>query len=172
MHHRRLVPGEFVVPARLEGADYHLRMLSIHDLVKDYDAVISSRDRLKGLFGPEGDWPDGLTLEEDLIDLAWHQREFTLRYSFAYTVVSTDETRCMGCFYLFPSQVQGFDAAAFYWVRSGPDAEIRDGELGARLRQWLKSTWPFRSVAFPGRDIAWSEWRRLQSAECGGRGQL
>ena len=25
---------------------------------------------------PDGNWPRGLTLEEDLIDLGWHQREF------------------------------------------------------------------------------------------------
>ena len=70
-------------------------MLTIHDLVKDYDAVMSSVEHLKETYSAiwGSDWPEGLTLEEDLIDLGWHQREFTLCNSFAYTVMSPDESR-------------------------------------------------------------------------------
>ena len=46
---------------------------------------------------PGDTWPDGLTLEVNLIDLAWHQREFTIGHSFAYTVMNDDESRCLGC---------------------------------------------------------------------------
>ena len=93
MYHRPLIPDGFTPPARHQCAGFHLRMLSIHDVVKDFDAVISARDRLKGLMQPGGTWPDGLTLEENLIDLAWHQREFTIGHSFAYTVMNDDESR-------------------------------------------------------------------------------
>jgi hypothetical protein len=27
------------------------------------------------------------------------------------------------------------------------------------LRGWLRDAWPFKRVAFPGRDISWDEWR-------------
>ena len=72
-------------------------MLTVNDLIKDYDAVISSVEHLKSTFSviSEDDWPEGLTLEEDLIDLGWHQREFTLGFSFAYTVMSLDESVCL-----------------------------------------------------------------------------
>ena len=43
MHDRhRLVPGDFEVPAALEHPRFLLRMLTVDDLVKDGDAVISS----------------------------------------------------------------------------------------------------------------------------------
>ena len=60
----------------------------------------------------------GLTLEEDLIDLGWHQREFTLRHSFAYTVMAPDELLRLGRRYINPSDLPGFDAMAFDWARS------------------------------------------------------
>ena len=147
MYHRPLIPNGLTPPARHQGAGFHLRMLSIHDVVKDFDAVISARDRLKGLMQPGGTWPDGLTLEENLIDLAWHQREFTIGHSFAYTVMNDDESRCLGCGYINPPDRDGFDAAAFYWAR---DPEF-DDTLGPAFRA-LVAKFPLPRVAFPGRD--------------------
>src|SRR3954470_141479 len=143
MYARPMVPDGFVVPLRLEGSGFHLRMLTIHDLVKDYDAVMTSADRLGGLRDPGDDWPRGLTLEEDLIDLAWHQREFTLRHSFAYTVMSPDERTCLGCVYLNPTGSASHDAQAFYWVRTSEAAGGLDERLGAAVRTWLAESWPF-----------------------------
>jgi hypothetical protein len=137
-------------------------MLCIDDVEKDFEAVMASAGRIRGLLDPDSTWPDGLTQKEDLIDLAWHQREFTLRHSFAYTVMSTDETRCLGCIYIFPSNTPEHDAIAFYWVREGHETAMRDAELGVQLKQWLSVSWPFRAVAFPGRDIPWDEWKALQ----------
>ena len=64
----RFVADDFVVPQVLETSEFRLRMLTIHDLVKDYDAVMSSAEHLKAVW-PDSGWPEGLTLEEDLIDL-------------------------------------------------------------------------------------------------------
>jgi hypothetical protein len=158
VYSRPLVPDDFVVPERLEGAGFHLRMLTIHDLVKDYDAVMTSADRLVGHMDPDDDWPLGLTLEEDLVDLGWHQREFTLRHSFAYTVMSPDEQTCLGCVYLLPTGAAGFAAQAFYWVRTSEVAGGLEERLGAAVRTWLAAAWPFSRVAFPGREIAWKDW--------------
>ena len=80
------VPADFVVPQRLETAEFRLRMLTVNDVVKDYDAVMTSIEHLRTIW-PESGWPDGLTFEQDLIDLGWHQKEFQTRRSFAYTVV-------------------------------------------------------------------------------------
>ena len=79
---QRLVPKEFDVPAAFETEAYRLRMLTVNDVVKDFDAVITSADHLKGIFPPPSTWPDGLSLEQDLIDLGWHQKEFQRRTSF------------------------------------------------------------------------------------------
>jgi hypothetical protein len=167
MYGRELVPPDFSVPERLDGKGYHLRMLRVDDVDKDFAAVLESADRLRGLLDPESGWPDGLTRQEDLIDLAWHQREFTIRHSFAYTVMSADESRCLGCVYIFPSERRGYDAKVFYWVRSGPDAERRDAELGDLVRAWITRLWPFTSVACPGRDLPWEIWHALALKEWG-----
>ena len=46
----------------LETKNYRLRMLTVHDLVKDFDAVISSSAKLREVW-PASDWPLGLTLK-------------------------------------------------------------------------------------------------------------
>ena len=158
---RRLVPDDFQVPDRLDADGFHLRMLTVNDLVKDYDAVMSSEARLKGSMSPDSEWPEGLTIEDDLVDLGWHQREFRQRRSFAYTVMSPDESVCLGCCYIYPSDKGGFDAKAFWWVRSSTLADGLDDRLGAAFRAWLRDHWPFKRVAFPGRDIAWNGWQKL-----------
>lgn len=152
MYKRRIVPDDFTPPARIDGPGFHLRMLTIHDVVKDFDAVIAAAPRLRGAMEPGGTWPDGLTLEENLIDLAWHQREFTCGHSFAYTVVNEDESRVLGCCYLNPSDWQGFDAFAFYWARD----ESLDQALGQTFRR-LIAQFPWGNVAFPGRDHPWRD---------------
>ena len=75
----KFVPEAAVIPPGIETVDFKLRMLTINDVVKDYDAVMSSVEHLAGVFGPDETWPAGLTLEEDLVDLGWHQKEFELK---------------------------------------------------------------------------------------------
>jgi len=129
-----------------------VRQLTIHDAIKDYDAVMTSRAELWDMFGPGSGWPaDTLTLEQDIIDLAWHQKEFDIRGSFTYAVMSLDESRTLGCVYLFPPARADRDADVYYWVRSSELATGLEGHLSEHLRRWLASSWPFGRVAYPGR---------------------
>ena len=64
--------------------EFILKPLTVSNLIKDYDAVMSSVDHLNGLIDTWYNWPVSLTIEENFIDLGWHQREFTLRHSFGY----------------------------------------------------------------------------------------
>src|SRR5690242_5183601 len=103
------VPRDFEVPQALETERARIRPLTVNDVVKDFDAVMSSRERLWQLFGEGWRWPAAdLTLEQDLVDLGWHQKEFQRRRSFAYTVVSLDERRVLGCVYVEPPRKTGF----------------------------------------------------------------
>ena len=157
MYSRPLVPRLFRVPDRVDGRGFHLRMLTVHDVVKDYSAVTESEARLVHFMDPREDWPRGLTIQENLIDLGWHQREFTLRHSFAYTVMNDDESRCLGCCYIYPSDRSGYDAMAYYWARETEFAGGFDVVLGDTFRA-LVARFPFERVAFPGRDIPWAKW--------------
>lgn len=81
--------------------------------------------------------------------------------SFAYTVMTPDEGRCLGCVYIMPTLKQGHDAKVTMWIRTDELASGLDDELYATVRRWITTTWPFRSPAFPGRDIPFSDWHRL-----------
>jgi hypothetical protein len=100
----KLVPDNFEVPETLETMNYRLRMLTVNDVLKDYLAVISSQEQLVNRFNDDSPWPNGLTLEQNLIDLGWHQKEFQKRRSFAYTVVSLDDNEVLGCLYISQSK--------------------------------------------------------------------
>lgn len=121
-------------------------MLTVRDVVADFEAI---RERVE---------PDGtlvgapaLTLEQNLIDLGWHQKEFQDRRSFAYTVVDRDDDgHVLGCAYIYPTDEPGFDALARCWVRR--EAAALDRELYEAFRAWIERDWPFERVTYPGRD--------------------
>ena len=116
MTKKPLVPETFQVPAVLETEHFRLRMLSVEDVEKDYEAVIESQSLLHTMFG--GPWPrDGFTLAENLADLERHQQEFLDRIAFAYTIVSLDEIKVLGCLYINPPRKTNADAEIRMWVR-------------------------------------------------------
>lgn len=134
----RIVPDDFQVPQVLETDEFRLRPLTVHDLIKDYDAMMS-----------RGEETDGLTLEQNLIDLGWHQKEFQRRSSFTYTVMALDETRCLGCVYIYPSPTPGVDVDVSMWMRGG---ESRlDFILFREVQRWIDDVWCFEHVAYPDR---------------------
>jgi hypothetical protein len=154
------VSADFNVPQTLETKEFRLRMLTVNDVIKDYDAVMTSVDHLKTIW-PDSSWPDGLTLEQDLIDLGWHQREFQDRNSFAYTVVTLDESIVTGCVYINPTRKRGYDAEVYLWARQSELTGGLETRLHAAIKEWLSKEWPFKRVAFPGRDIEWTEWHAI-----------
>ena len=151
MYHRPIVPAGFTVPLALITAEFTLRPLTIHDVIRDYDAVMTSATHLRGLMEPDSTWPDGMTLEDNLIDLAWHQREFTCRHSFAYTVTSPDGQTCLGCCYINPPASPEHDADAFFWARQSHLASGLQSRLETAFKSWLATDWPFTRINFPQR---------------------
>ncbi len=155
------VPSDFNVPDTLETDEFRLRMLTVHDVVKDFDAVMSSVEHCRTIWG--GKWPEGLTLEQNLIDLGWHQKEFQIRRSFAYTVVDLDEKLVLGCVYIEPTTKAGYDAEVYLWIRQSHLASGMETRLFDAVRGWVTSAWPFTAVAYPGRSISLAEWKQIAS---------
>jgi len=108
-------------------------------VVKDFDAIC---DRVDHQGNPKPPFVE--TVAENLIDLGWHQREFGLRRSFAYTIVAPDESRVIGCAYIDPSDTH--DARVWMWVRRDAYADGLDPVVEAALREWLERDWPFERV--------------------------
>ena len=160
-----LIPKDFQVPERLGTARLCLRILTVNDVVKDYDAVMTSVEHLQKTkpFGPDHPWPTkDLTFEQDLIDLGWHQKEFQRRTSFAYTVMSPDEKECLGCMYIFPSSNTEYDAKIVMWVRQSEVKNGLDEHLFDTVKQWIKTQWKFKNPGYPGRTIDWETWDCLK----------
>jgi len=157
---RQFVPTEFAVPSELSTASFKLRMLSVDDVEKDFEAVTSSAERLSKVW-PDSGWPAGLTLKQNLIDLGWHEKEFQNRTSFAYTVVAPDESEVLGCVYFYPTDKAEYDVEVFLWVRESEVANDLDQALFEAVQQWLASDWPFENPGYPGRAISWADWDAL-----------
>jgi len=150
MSTNRFVPDDFEIPASLETDCFRLRMLSRDDVEKDYEAVVESRELLHTMFG--GPWPrPGFTLEDNLADLERHQKEFLSRKAFAYTVVSLDETRVLGCVYIDLPETTDSDAVVVMWVRQTEYDKGLDEILFNKVRNWISSDWPFKKVDYLGR---------------------
>ncbi len=141
------LPQEFQVPAIVETARFRMRSITIQDAFKDYDAVMSSRVHLWGRFGRIWGWPaEDMTIEQNIVDLGWHQKEFQLGSSFDYAVMSLDEKRLLGCVYVDPPQEAGTDADVWFWARQSELEGGLESELQSFLVPWLAENWPFRSV--------------------------
>ena len=159
---KSFAPNSVIIPSGIDTKDFRIRILTINDVVKDYDSVMSSIEHLRGVLGPGSSWPSAdLTLEQDLIDLGWHQKEFQIGSSFAFTVMSLDERRCLGCIYVDPSEKAGYDAKVILWVRQSEFRKGLDEKLFSAVKIWLSEEWWFTTVAFPGRQLSWQEWESL-----------
>lgn len=126
---------------------FGLTPLSPDRVREDYEAVVESTDVLRGLLGD--DWPVGLTIDDDRIDLSWHEREFTLQRSFSWIVRAPatngrdedddDEDRpYLGCAYLFPEQGRRGRAKVVTWIRAQrADRLTLLDKLNQELKEWL-----------------------------------
>ena len=138
---------------RVETKDFVIRKLAADDVERDFATFINNVDAIKMQRG--GTWPDGTeTLEEDRVDLSWHQREFELGLSFAYQVLSPDEKEMLGCVYFYPPkhpnngaaqyEPEGIDVSVNLWVtQSAYDDGLYD-QLYKFTENWLKE-WPFQN---------------------------
>jgi hypothetical protein len=142
--HDKLVPENFTVPETLEQPRFRLRKLTIHDVDKDLDAI---HERVLPDGTPDP-WLD-TTRDENLVDLGWHQKEFELRRSFTYTVVAPDESRVLGCVYLYPHEEA--DVEVSMWVRGDAWSEGLDPLLEQAVRGWIDEAWPFERVLYRDR---------------------
>jgi hypothetical protein len=116
-----------------------LRALSVDDLDRDFKAVMDSAAEIKAA-NPTSSWPEGLTRERNLIDLAWHQREFEARRSFAWVIESADGAY-LGCLYVYPSIAGETAADVAWWWRTG--AVVSRKSFRVLLQKWLADDpWP------------------------------
>lgn len=133
-------------------AGVSLERLEEHHNERDLAAWMGSIDHIRSTPGFEpgawGDdeWPRPMSLEENLVDLADHHREFDQQIGFAYSVLRGQ--RIIGCVYIDVDETGAAQAKVRSWVVA--DEHALDVPLAVALRDWLH-TWPFTSIRYVGR---------------------
>ena len=144
------VPPEFVVPLRLETAQFVLEPLGPEHNQADYRAWSSSSEHIHGTPGWEdSSWPRSMTPDENRADLERHASDFANRTGFTYTVLSP-EGDVIGCVYIYPSRKETAEARVSSWVRAS-NADL-DTPLWRAVSAWLESDWPFERIEYATRD--------------------
>lgn len=145
---KTFVPASFDVPHGIERPRFRLEPLGPEHNERDHDAWMSSIDHIRSTPGFEDwDWPEPMSLAENLGDLEGHARDFVERRGFTYSVLDDDEV--IGCVYIYPSRNPDHDAAVRSWVRVS-HAEL-DRVLWEAVSSWLAADWPFSNVLYAPR---------------------
>ncbi len=163
------LPDGFNAPREALVAGMRLTVLSTECADDDFAAVQASADAIRGVFGPNNDWPPTtLTELENRADLARHAQQFDDRTACAYALRDAGSAAYLGCLYLKPVKSRltldarrtQFQAQGFVWL----DIRQVDGSLNAVRRDlaaWVAQVWPFRDVAWPGHAPNWAAWEAL-----------
>ena len=155
------VPNSFDVPKQFKGTGYQLVPLgpALADL--DFKAYMGSIEHVRKSMGG-GNWPSAnLTLADQAKDMAGEKAQWDGRKSFPYAVLSSDGKTELGCLYLRPSSKAGYDAVATFWVTKDQFDRGFEAILYREMKAWLAKNWPFRKVAWPGKEITQAEWKAL-----------
>lgn len=149
-------PDELVTEAFL------LRPLRAADVDLDYEAVMENPAMLRLSGG--GVWPaDDFTRQANLADLLVHEREHEDGVAYTYTVLSADQSQCLGCVYVnqlaktqrlttvtgeTPEAIDERQAIVRYWVRQSRVSGDLDWRLVTTLIDWFGQAWRLGDVYF------------------------
>lgn len=158
------IPADFEPPVLVETENFKLVPLGPDLVDLDYEAYMSSIEHLQETFTRSTRWPRAdISSEDAMQDMLNEQARFNNRESFAYAVLSKDGEREMGCVYVRPVSKQGYgyEAEVALWVTKTHFDAGFDEELYEWTQEWLKESWPFDDVAYPGRAPEWDTWDQL-----------
>jgi len=151
------------VPSELRTAEFVLRPIVADDAEMDHAAVMETREHLRSW--EQSTWPeDDFTVEANRQDLIGLEERHAAHRAFTYTVRDPDDTRCLGCVYVFPTSatflakstvtpVDGdlwadVEAVVFFWVRLSQMELGMDGRLLSALRVWFAGEWRLRKTVY------------------------
>ena len=152
-----MVPENFKIPNQFSTEQFNFEVLGPEFSELDYEAVMSSKERLSHVFAENSKWPKpDMSFEFNKNDLARHKKEFNAREAFAYAVFSSAKYNYLGCIYINPTDQLDYDCEVYLWVK---DSEVAlDETLFETVKDWINREWPFNRCAYPGRTIAWEDW--------------
>ena len=152
-----LLSKSYKIPEQLSNEHFHFEVLGPEFSKLDYEAVMSSKERLRHVFAENSKWPEtDMSFESNKNDLIRHEKEFKEREAFAYAVLNSTKSRYIGCIYINPTDHLNYDCEVYLWVK---DSKVElDDILFSTVKDWLNKDWPFKRCAYPGRTIGWKDW--------------
>jgi hypothetical protein len=155
------VPADFQVPNGIPCPGGTLRLLDMDYLAQDFDAYMSSIERIQRAFDYEVEtWPyRGLSMRLALADAAYCEWEHYCRTSFSYCVFTENDVRHLGCIYIHQTAHPQAEAQVMTWTRADGIPEGLDDDLFAFAKDWVARDWPFETLVYPGREHAWADCR-------------
>ena len=153
-----LIPSGFTPTQSLEFQSLKLEVLApIHNEL-DYEAWTSSREGLRGVFGPNNPWPFNVSsLDDNKDDLQMHLDEFKTEKAYTYTILNSKKDKCLGCLYIRQSKNKNYECRVDFWFIDLVREEYSQNFLDF-IQNWLTSQWGYSNIAFPGRTISWKEY--------------
>jgi hypothetical protein len=157
-------PDDLVPPPALRTPEWLVRPIRTDDATLDHEAVMASKEMLRTW--EQTGWPeDGFTVDENRRDLERLVARHNDGSAFTYTVLVPDESFCLGCVYIFPTDFAtyerasitrlqdeldwgDYDVAVHFWVRTSGLADGLDVRLLTELRGWLDREWSIDSPLF------------------------
>lgn len=146
------VPTGFEPPRGLASDQFRLEPLGPQHNEADHAAWTSSIAHIRSTPGfPDGNWPppEGMSLEQNLVDLRRHAADFEAGTGFTFTVLDPATGDVIGCVYLYPSGTSDADVTIQSWVRAS-HAEL-DVPLADAVASWVTADWPWEHIDRPGR---------------------
>lgn len=160
------VPAGFDVPRLHKSSGYQLVPLGPELARHDYDAYMSSIEHLQQTFSMSTRWPHAnLTMADAMKDVEGEKARFDARRSFTYAVLTPDGGKELGCVYVSPSRKRGYDAVVRVWVTKAQFDAGFEEVLIPEVKQWLAERWPFRRVAWVGREVTREAFAALPDRE-------
>jgi hypothetical protein len=173
-------PRELTPPARLVTAEFVLRPITAADAELDHAALMESRELLR--LWEQSTWPaDDFTVEDNRADLEKMEQRHTAGVAFGYTMLSPDESACLGCVYVFAHDARflaaadvvavtdaawdRIDAAVYFWVRASQLPRGLDRSLLDHLRRWFADDWGFDDVVFVTSELFTQQVHRLEATD-------
>ena len=150
---RAWLPPEWPYPTRVELATgHHLRPIRSSDVDLHLHAVLGSQERLWSVYGNVWGWPpEGLTVQQDQIELARREAATRRRQSFSYALFDLGETELLGCVHIDPPQGTDAGAEVSWWVVDCLVGGVIEQTLDCFIPAWIATAWPFAHPVYIGR---------------------
>ena len=154
-----VLPEGFQPPDSMSYEGIRAHVLTRDDLDDDVRGINSSLELIRRTRGRG--WPMGpVTVDDDFVDLVWHEAEFRNGYSYSYALRDA-AGGYLGCCYLYPvgrrvpltDELLAHDIDVSWWVTEDAHRAGYYAIACAALHHWARVDFPFEAPYFSNVEI-------------------